>query len=52
MSDRELFFEPGEYEFACYLGGFMGVFGNLGIWKVAQVPSPSCVLVFFGSFGK
>lgn len=44
MSDRELFFEPGEYGFACFLGGFGGIWesGNLGIWKVAQVPSPSC----------
>lgn len=29
---------------------FGGV-GNLGIWKVVQVPSPSSVLVLFGSFG-
>lgn len=42
------FFEPGEYdyEFVCFWGG-----GDLGIWKVVQVPSPSSVLVLFGSFG-
>lgn len=29
MSDRELCFEPGEYEFACFLGG---LWGYLEIW--------------------
>lgn len=51
MSDREIFFEPGEYESACFVGVYRGIWES-GSWKVAQVPSPSCVLVFFGSFGK
>lgn len=36
MNDRELFFEPGEYEFACYLGDLCGY---LGIWESGNLES-------------
>lgn len=52
MSDRELFFEPGEYEFACYLGGLWGYLGiwESGKWRKCQVQAVFwCSLALLGN---
>lgn len=42
MSDREMFFEPGEYEFACFVGGLWGYLGIRILESGASAKSKLC----------